>query len=80
MKGNTQFPQLPLVVVFEDGYDVDTGDGDGVGDGDGLELGGEGVGAAVEPDVVFHRPEYEGQVLRSGICWLSQSVKWETSA
>ena len=36
MKGNTQLPQLPLLVVFED-----TGDGEGVGDGDG-----------VEPDVV----------------------------
>ena len=69
-------------MVFEDGYDVDTGDGDGVGDGDGdgVELGGEGVGAAVEPEVVFQTPEYGGQVLRSGICWFSQSVKWETSA
>ena len=25
-------------------------------------------------------PAYGGQVLRSGICWLSHSVKWETSA
>ena len=73
MKGKTQFPQLPLFVVFED-----TGDGDGAGDGVGD--GVEGVGAAVEPEVVFHTPEYEGQVLRSGICWFSQSVKWETSA
>ena len=31
MKGNTQLPQLPLLVVFE------TGDGDGVVDGDGVE-------------------------------------------
>ena len=23
---------------------------------------------------------YGGQVLRSGICWSSQAVKWETSA
>ena len=41
MKGNTQFPQLP--VVFEEGDDVDTGEGDGVGVGDG---------DWVEPDMV----------------------------
>ena len=35
MKGKTQFPQL---VVFEDGYDVDTGDGLAVdGEGEGVE-------------------------------------------
>ena len=65
MKGNTQFPQLPLLVVFEEGDDVDTGDGDG----DGVELvDGEGEGAAVEPEVEFHTPEYGEQVLISGIC------------
>ena len=31
MKGNTQLPQLPVFVVFEEGKDVDTGEGDGVG-------------------------------------------------
>ena len=67
MKGNTQFPQLP--VLFEEGDDVDTGDGDGVGVGDGVELvDGEGEGAAVEPEVVFHTPAYGGHVLISGIC------------
>ena len=34
IKGNTQLPQLPVPVVFEEGYDVDIGDGDGVGDGE----------------------------------------------
>ena len=69
MKGNTQSPQLPLLVVFEEGDDVDTGDGDGDGDGDGVELvDGEGEGAAVEPEVEFHTPEYGEQVLISGIC------------
>ena len=75
MKGNTQLPQLPLLVVLEEGDDVDTGDGDGVGDGDGDGVDGEGEGVAVEPEVVFHTPEYGAQVLISGICWLSQSVK-----
>ena len=64
MKGNTQFPQLPL---FEEGDDVDTGDGDGVGEGVGV------AGGKVAP------PAYGGQVERSGISWFSQSVKWETS-
>ena len=48
------------------------GDVDGVVD---VVVDDDGVGAAVEPEVVFHTPEYEEQVLRSGICWLSQSVK-----
>ena len=29
--------------------------------------------------VVGAPPSYGGQVDRSGICWFSQSVKWETS-
>ena len=67
MKGNTQFPQPS--VVFEEGYDVDTGDGDGVEGGDGAELvDGEGEGAAVEPEVLFHTPAYGGHVFMSGIC------------
>ena len=33
----------------------------------------------VDPVVLFHPSVKTGQVLRSGICWLSQSVKWETS-
>ena len=28
MKGNTQLPQLPAPVVFDEGDDVETGDGD----------------------------------------------------
>ena len=68
MKGKTQLPQLPVLVVFEVGDDVDTGDGDGVGDGDGAEVAGEGDGAAVEPEVLFHTPSYGAQVLISGIC------------
>ena len=68
MKGKTQLPQLPVLVVFEVGDDVDTGDGDGVGDGDGDGVDGEGEGAAVEPEVEFQTPEYGAQVLMSGIC------------
>ena len=65
MKGNTQFPQVPLL---EEGIVVDTGDGDGVGGGDGAELvDGEGEGAAVEPEVLFHTPAYGGHVFMSGI-------------
>ena len=66
MKGNTQFPQVPLL---EEGIVVDTGDGDGVGGGGGVELvDGEGEGAAVEPEVLFHTPAYGGHVFMSGIC------------
>ena len=66
MKGNTQFPQVPLL---EEGIVVDTGDGDGVGGAGGVELvDGEGEGAAVEPEVLFHTPAYGGHVLISGIC------------
>ena len=68
MKGNTQLPQLPLLVVLEEGDDVDTGDGDGVGDGDRVEL--DGVGGRVGDD-----EGGGGQVERSGICWFSHSVK-----
>ena len=57
--------QFPQLVVFEEGDDVDTGDGDGVDDI---------AGGKEDP------PAYGGQVLRSGICWFSQAVKWETSA
>ena len=64
MKGKTQLPQLPLPVVFVDGVGV--GLGVGLGLGDGVD-GGDGVGAAVEPEVLFQPPAYEGQVLRSGI-------------
>ena len=56
MKGKTQFPQL---VVFEDGYDVDTGDG--------LEVDGEEEGEGVAGGKVAP-PAYGGQVERSGIC------------
>ena len=63
MKGKTQFPQFP----------VGEGVGAGVGAGDGV--GGGGVGATVDPDVLFHPPAKGAQVTRSGICWLSQSVK-----
>ena len=63
MKGKTQLPQLPVPVVFEEGYDVDAGDGEGVGegggDGDGVD---EVAGGKVAP------PAYGGQVFRSGIC------------
>ena len=68
MKGKTQLPQLPVLVVFEVGDDVDTGDGDGVGDGDGDGVD-EVAGGKEDP------PAYGGQVLRSGICWFSHSVK-----
>ena len=64
MKGNTQFPQVPLL---EEGYDVDTGDGDGVGGGDGVELDGLGEGVGGEGGKVAP-PAYGGQVERSGIC------------
>ena len=57
-------------------------DGGSEGDGDGGEgVGGDGgVGDGVVAGGKVAPPAYGGQVLRSGICWLSQSVKWETSA
>ena len=53
----------------------------GEGDGDGGEgVGGDGgVGDGVVAGGKVAPPEYGGQVERSGIFWLSQSLKWETS-
>ena len=69
VNGNTQLPQVPVVFV---GAAVE---GLGLGLGEGV-----GVGAAVEPEVLFHPPAKGAQVIMSGICWFSQSLKYETSA
>ena len=71
MKGNTQLPQFPepteeVVVVAGDVVVVVV---------KLLVV----VVVIVVVVVVGAPPSYGGQVDRSGICWFSQSVKWETS-
>ena len=76
MKGNTQFPQLPL-----EGGAVEEGEGEELGAGLGAGVGaGEAVTGGLLVDPATGGSSGGGQVSRSLICFLSQLVKWETSA